>query len=365
MTYKLLTPGPLTTSVTVKAAMQEDHCTWDEGYKTITQWIRSQLLELAEVSAEEYTAVLMQGSGTFGVESVISSVLRPDETLLICVNGAYGQRLAQMAARHQIPTVVYEVREDQVFDSKVVEELLKKHPAIRALAVVHSETTSGILNPLTELSQICQAHQLTFIVDAMSSFGGIAIPVAQLGIHYLISSANKCIQGVPGFSFAICQKEHLEKTQGLARTLSLDLYDQYAVMEADGGKWRYTSPTHTVLAFAQALKELAAEGGIQARYTRYARNNQILRQKMQELGFETHVKTHQGPFITAFYYPTDHQFSFPSFYAYLKTAGYAIYPGKISDVNCFRVGNIGEIYEEDMLNLTQAIQQYLIRGINE
>ncbi|MHC5249544.1 2-aminoethylphosphonate--pyruvate transaminase [Enterococcus sp. LJL90] len=358
MNYKLLTPGPLTTTTTVKEAMMVDHCTWDEDYKMITQWVRRQLLDLAGVSAREYTTVLLQGSGSFGVEAVLSSVLKPTDKILVCVNGAYGQRMVQMVERYQIPHVVYQVSEAETFSREGFAEIFAAEPDISGIAVVHSETTSGILNDLAIASEFATENNLLLIVDAMSSFGGIPIDVSGLAIDFLVSSANKCIQGVPGFSFVICQKEALLASEGLARTVSLDLFDQYQGMK-DSGKWRFTSPTHTVLAFQQALLELAEEGGIPARYQRYAANNRLLIEKMREIGFQTYIDDHQGPFITSFLYPENPAFDFENFYQYLKAGGYAIYPGKISQTDCFRIGNIGEIYSEDILAVIELIKNFM------
>ncbi|MGM0239289.1 2-aminoethylphosphonate--pyruvate transaminase [Enterococcus sp. AZ103] len=356
MNYKLLTPGPLTTTDSVKQAMLVDHCTWDQKYKEITQTIRQELLQLAHVTSAEYTTVLMQGSGSFGVESVLSSVIAPTDIVLICVNGAYGHRMVQMAERHGLSYYVYEVNENEVPRANDIENILISYPEISALAIVHSETTSGILNPLTEISKVAKENNLLFIVDAMSSFGGIELDVAALKIDFLVSSSNKCIQGVPGFSFVIAKKIALEKRKNHARTLSLDLYDQYQVMEKDG-KWRFTSPTHTVLAFLEALKELRKEGGINQRHLRYLANNQLLRENMADLGYESYLSEHQGPFITSFMFPTKN-FSFTNFYQHLKDHGFVIYPGKISQIDCFRIGNIGEIYPTDIQKLTEVIATY-------
>lgn len=357
MNYKLLTPGPLTTSETVKAVMNVDHCTWDQEYKDITQEIRRELLALAEVSEKDYTSILMQGSGTFGVESMMSSMILPTDHILICANGAYGRRLKEMAEYSNVRYTLYEVAEDKIPDSKAVSAVIAAEPSITAIAMIHSETTSGILNDLEAIAKIAKEKNLLFIVDAMSSFGGIPLNVAELGIDFLVSSSNKCIQDVPGFSFVIARKKELEKRKGHAHSLSLDLYAQYEEMNHDG-KWRFTSPTHTVLAFQQAIKELKAEGGVAARYQRYASNNQLLRDEMAKLGYEVVIKEHQGPFITSFYYPKRGNFAFQPFYDYLKERGFVIYPGKISDLNCFRIGNIGEIYREDIEQLIDVIQAY-------
>ncbi|MDO5400768.1 MAG: 2-aminoethylphosphonate--pyruvate transaminase [Eubacteriales bacterium] len=357
--YKLLTPGPLTTTATVKQEMLVDRCTWDDDYKAVTLNIRKELLRLAHVTEPEYTAVLMQGSGTFGVESVLSSVVGDGDKVLICSNGAYGLRMTDICTHAAIPFVHYAVPYDCIPDAGRVAELLARDPAITHVAMVHSETTSGILNDIEAVGQAVKAAGRTFIVDAMSSFGGMDIPVADWGIDFLVSSANKCIQGVPGFSFIICRRDKLLASQGKARSLSLDLLEQWETMERDG-KWRFTSPTHVVLAFAKALEELAAEGGIRARHRRYEYNNRMLIEKMKGLGFNTYISgEHQGPIITTFLYPQGVSFRFADFYRYVKARGYAIYPGKLTELDTFRIGNIGEIYPEDIEAIVSIISDYL------
>lgn len=361
VTYKLLTPGPLTTTATVKQVMLEDHCTWDEDYKKITQKIRRELLELAMVSEEEYTAVLMQGSGTFGVESALTSAVGRSGKLLIVANGAYGERMEDIAKHAGLNYRILHVPYDRSPDPVAIGGLLASDPDITHVAMVHSETTTGILNDIAAVAGVVKAAGKTFLVDAMSSFGGVEIPVAQLGIDFLISSANKCIQGVPGFSFVICRREELQKCQGRAVSLSLDLYDQWKGMEKDG-KWRFTSPTHVVLAFAQALEELKAEGGIGARCRRYTRNNRMLIEKMEALGFRTYIpRALQGPFITTFFYPEQADFTFEEMYDYIKERGYAIYPGKLTEADTFRLGNIGEIYPEDVEKIAEIFREFINR----
>lgn len=361
VTYKLLTPGPLTTTQTVKQVMLEDHCTWDEDYKKITQKIRRELLDLAMVSEEEYTAVLMQGSGTFGVESALTSAVGPGGKLLIVANGAYGERMEDIAKHADLHYRILHVPYDRTPDPVLIGQILNSDPDITHVAMVHSETTTGILNDIASVARVVKAAGKTFLVDAMSSFGGVEIPVAELGIDFLISSANKCVQGVPGFSFVICRREELKKCQGRAVSLSLDLFDQWKGMEKDG-KWRFTSPTHVVLAFAQALEELKAEGGIRARCSRYTRNNRLLIEKLEGLGFRTYVpKNLQGPFITTFFYPENAQFTFEEMYTYIKDRGYAIYPGKLTDADTFRLGNIGEIYPEDVEKIGNIFRDFINR----
>lgn len=357
--YKLLTPGPLTTTDTVKQVMLFDHCTWDDDYKQITQSIRAQLLELAHVSVPDYTAVLMQGSGSFGVESVLTSVIGPDEKLLIAANGAYGLRMAEICRHAGIAFTLYEQDNDKRPDPAVVADHLAQDPAITHVSMVHGETTSGILNDVAAVGKVVKAAGKIFIVDAMSTFGGVDVPVADWGIDFLISSANKCIQGVPGFSFILAKRAELEDSQGKARSLALDLYDQWKTMEVDG-KWRFTSPTHVVLAFAQALKELKAEGGVPARYARYDENQRLLAENLSAMGFRPYLDSRvQGPIITTFHYPEGAKFTFRQMYDYIKERGYVLYPGKVMEAETFRVGNIGEIYPGDILKLSAILADFL------
>lgn len=357
--YKLLTPGPLTTTDTVKREMLFDHCTWDDDYKEITMRIRERLLELAHVEEPEYTVVLMQGSGTFGVESVLTSSVGREEKLLILANGAYGRRMADIARHAGLAYRLEETPYDAAPDAGQVRRILEAEPEITHVSMVHCETTSGILNDIASVARVVKEAGRTMAVDAMSSFGGVDIPVGELGIDFLVSSANKCIQGVPGFSFIICRREALNRCEGKARSLSLDLYDQWKTMSGDG-KWRFTSPTHVVLAFAKALEELAAEGGVEARNRRYRENNRLLLRSFRDMGFAPYVpEAYQSPIITTFFYPEDRSYSFEEMYHYIKERGYAIYPGKVTDADTFRIGNIGEIYSEDIERLSGIMREFL------
>ena len=271
MRYKLLTPGPLTTTDTVKREMMIDHCTWDDDYKSVTQKIRAGLLKLAHVSEEEYTSVLIQGSGTFGVEAAITTLVGEDDYLLILANGAYGERMADIAHHAGISYHMRSWAIDEQPDAQTVKMILQENKSITHVAMVHSETTSGILNDVQSIGRVVKEAGATFIVDAISSFAGVDIPVREWGIDCIISSANKCIQGVPGFAYVIVRKDLLAACEGNARSLALDLYDQWKTMNVDG-KWRFTSPTHVVLAFAKAMEELLNIFAIHIRITNRIRN---------------------------------------------------------------------------------------------
>ncbi|HJC93454.1 MAG TPA: 2-aminoethylphosphonate--pyruvate transaminase [Candidatus Phocaeicola excrementigallinarum] len=360
--YLLLTPGPLTTSETVKEVMMSDWCTWDEDYNVgIVEVIRKQLVELASSRPEEYTAVLMQGSGTFCVEATLGSVVRPEDHLLVAANGAYGKRMGVIAEYYRLNCHVMRFEETQAVDPKSIGEYLDGHPEVTHVSVVHCETTTGVLNPLEEIAEVVKAHGKVLIVDAMSSFGGVPVDMAALGIDFLISSANKCIQGVPGFGFVIARRSLLEQCKGVARSLSLDLYDQWDTMEKGHGKWRFTSPTHVVRAFMQALKELQTEGGVAARHARYCENHRVLVEGMRGIGFKTLLPDNeQSPVITSFYYPNA-GFDFKTFYYALKSKGFVIYPGKISQADTFRIGNIGDVFPTDFLRLIEEVKNLNIK----
>ncbi|MEZ6046347.1 MAG: 2-aminoethylphosphonate--pyruvate transaminase [Planctomycetaceae bacterium] len=366
--YLLLTPGPLSTTRTVREAMLKDYSTWDVDYNAQVNEIRQRLVRLATIDSgvketgdpDEYTAVLMQGSGTFSVEATIGSVIPPDGKLLVISNGAYGARIGQIATRLRIPLVEYTQPEISPPDLNELKQVLADHSDVTHVAMVHCETTTGMLNPVGEVGEIVKQAGKIYIVDAMSSFGGYPMSMDSIKADYLISSANKCIEGVPGFGFIIAKKSLLESTRGWARSLSFDLYDQWQEMEKGQGKWRYTSPTHVVLAFLQALKELMQEGGISARHKRYSENQKTLVEGLSKIGLEMLLaRDCQSVIITSVIYPAGGKFNFADFYNRMKSKRFVLYPGKISQADTFRVGNIGHVFPDDIRLLVKTIQQTL------
>jgi 2-aminoethylphosphonate-pyruvate transaminase len=359
----LFTPGPLTTSTTVKEAMLHDAGSRDRAFIETVREIRQRLLALggaaAPKSGGEYECVLMQGSGTFAIESVISSAIPRDGKLLVLVNGAYGRRIAQMARVHEIHTRTVEAPEDCKILPAAVEEALAAAPGITHVAVIHCETTTGIVNPIEAIGEVVERAGAVYIVDAMSSFGAIAVDLAAARIDFLISSANKCIEGVPGFGFVLARRSRLLEAKGHARTLSLDLHAQWAGLEADG-QFRFTPPTHALLAFHQALLELEDEGGVVGRAMRYSANHAALMCGAEQLGLKPYLAPHDlSPIITTFRYPENPCFSFLEFYERLSERGFAIYPGKLTAEPCFRIGTVGRLYPADMEALLAAMQSVL------
>ncbi|MGD8778472.1 MAG: 2-aminoethylphosphonate--pyruvate transaminase [Ignavibacteria bacterium] len=356
----LFTPGPLTTSSTVKQAMLRDLGSRDIEFIKVVKEIRNNLLEIAGVSNDAaYEAVIMQGSGTFGIESVITSSVPRNGKLLSIINGAYGRRITSIAEKAGIKNSFIEFEENEIPVLLTIKEVLENDGEITNVSIVHCETTTGIINPLEEIGKIVKDYNKIFIVDAMSSFGAMEIDLNGCNVDYLVSSSNKCIEGVPGFSFVIVKKEELIKSENNARSLSLDLFEQWKGLEKNG-QFRFTPPTHSILAFRRALKELQEEGGIKARAERYKKNNEILLKGMSELGFKTYLsEQNMGYIITSFLYPEDKNFSFEKFYELLNDKGQVIYPGKLSKVDCFRIGNIGRIFENDIYHLIDAVRKTL------
>jgi 2-aminoethylphosphonate-pyruvate transaminase len=356
---RLFTPGPLTTSLSVKRAMLRDLGSRDDEFIQMVARIRDALLELGGVSRETgYECVLMQGSGTFGLEALVSSALPENARFLVLVNGAYGERIAEMAALHGVDTEVLRTPENTPPAPAQVAEAITRIRATH-LMMVHCETTTGILNPVQEVGRVTTEHGVSYFVDSMSALGALPVDLAAWGIDYLVSSSNKCIEGVPGFSFVLCRRDALLGTQGLARTMSLDLHAQWQGLEANG-QFRFTPPTHVLLAFHQALQELQEEGGPAGRCARYRSNQRLLVDGMRGLGFTTYLAPEvQGPIITTFHEPADDAFDFELFARRLSDRDCVIYPGKLSQAACFRVGTVGRLQAEDIAALLAAIPPVL------
>ena len=355
----LFTPGPLTTSATVKQAMLRDLGSRDFAFIGVIRSVRDKLLALAGVASPEYEAVLMQGSGTFSIEAVIASFTPPDGKWLVAINGAYGKRFSAIAKTLKIDVVELEFPEHTTPNLAAIENALKSDAAITGVSMVHCETTSGIINPVKEVGALAKKYCKRYFVDAMSSFGAVPLNVADCHIDFMVSSANKCIEGVPGFGFIVARREAMLASEGWARSVVLDILAQWKGLDANG-QFRFTPPTHAIIAFSRALEELEIEGGVAGRAARYRENYDTLVSGMRALGFHEFLKPEaQGYIITSFYYPEHPNFKFEEFYERLNNDGYVIYPGKVGAADCFRIGSIGRIFPGDMRALLAAIRRYL------
>ncbi|NUQ76752.1 MAG: 2-aminoethylphosphonate--pyruvate transaminase [Polyangiaceae bacterium] len=355
----LFTPGPLTTSRSVKEAMLLDLGSRDRRFIDVVRGIRGRLLALGGAAEPEYTAVLMQGSGTFGIESVLGSAVPRAGKVLVLSNGAYGERIAEIARVLQIDVEVIATDERRPVDPAAAALALARDTKISHVAAVHCETSTGLRNPVEALGRTVREAGRSLVIDAMSSFGAVPLSLPEIGIDYLISSANKCIEGVPGFSFVLARRAALEGASGNARSLSLDLAAQARGLDGNG-QFRFTPPTHAILAFNQALDELDGEGGVAGRAARYGKNCDVLTRAMKAMGFRLYLdEAFRSHIITSFYCPDHPRFSFDDFYSRLAARGFVIYPGKVSRADCFRIGTIGRIYPADVEALTAAIAEVL------
>ncbi len=355
----LLTPGPLTTAYAVKAAMLKDWGSWDSDFRAMTADMRRRLLAMAGDSEGAFDCVPMQGSGTFAVEAMLGSFLPKYSKTLVLMNGAYGQRIAQ--------TLDYLGRAYTAIDKgdympprgPEVAAAIKADPAITHVVVVHCETSSGILNPIEEIAEIVAANGRKLLIDSMSAFGALPLDVRDIRYEAMVSSANKCIEGVPGFGFVIARKSALAATKGRSHSLSLDVHAQWDYLEKTG-QWRFTPPTHVVAAFLEALRIHQAEGGVSGRGERYAGNRDALVSGMREFGFETLLKDRWlSPIIVTFFNPAHTDFDFTRFYELMKVKGFIIYPGKLTMVDSFRIGCIGRMDAAVMRQVVKAAGESL------
>jgi 2-aminoethylphosphonate-pyruvate transaminase len=354
----LLTPGPLTTSKTVKQAMVHDWGSRDATFIKINKSVLTRLPAIVN-GTEDFVTVPMQGSGTFAVEAMLTTFVPRDGKVLLLINGAYGQRAKRICDIAGRAVAVHETPEDTPPDLAAVEALLKGDKAITHVFAVQCETTSGILNPIEKIAALAARHGKRLLVDAMSAFGALPLDAKAITFDAVAASSNKCIEGVPGLGFVIARTTALEKTKGNATTLVLDLHDQWANF-VKTGQYRFTPPIHVIVAFHQALDEFDAEGGVAGRGGRYAENCRILIDGMRALGFEPLLPDHlQAPIIVTFRMPADKNFVFQTFYDRLKDRGYVIYPGKLTVADSFRIGCIGRLYPEHMRGALATIRDIL------
>lgn len=356
--HKLLTPGPLTTRNSVKNALHADHCTWDDEYKQITAGVLRDITAIA--ANDDYATVLLPGSGSYAVEAMINCLTGPGEKILFLVNGEYGGRMLKIATNSGKIFTSLRFDETRPVNPVALEKQLRADGSISTVIAVHCETTTGVLNPLPEIVHTAKKYGKKMFVDAMSSFGAYEIDMPGLDIDALASSANKCLEGLPGLAFVITKKGLLEQSHGNSASHSLDLYDQYQGLYQNGGKFRFTSPTNILLALRQALNEYQKEGGLTARRARYRQNHAVLMEGLTKLGLKSVVAPeHQSYIISTFALGG---IDFTHLYQTLKSAGFIIYPGKLTDMPTFRLGNIGDLYPPDMEALVQVIGDYLDNG---
>ncbi|WP_281855919.1 2-aminoethylphosphonate--pyruvate transaminase [Litoreibacter halocynthiae] len=362
----LLTPGPLTTSYAVKEAMLRDWGSWDDEFRAMTRKMRTQLLALLGSGKSEYDCVPIQGSGSYCVEAMLGSFVPKDGKVLVLANGAYGLRAAQTMECLGRAFKLLDKGDYLPPRGDEVAAILAEDPAITHVLIIHCETSSGILNPVEEIADVAHAAGRKVLIDSMSAFGAVPLDVERTKYAAMVSSANKCIEGVPGFGFVIARTDELEAAKGNSHSLSLDVHAQWAAMEKTG-QWRFTPPTHVVAAFLAALDAHEKEGSVKGRGARYTRNRDVMVEGMRELGFETLLADRWlSPIIVTFFCPASPAFEFQKFYELMKERGFIIYPGKLTVVDSFRIGCIGQMDEHVMRKVIEAAAQALAEmGVND
>ena len=354
----LLTPGPLTTSPTVKQAMQHDYGSRDQTFIDTNARMLERLVSIVNGEGT-HVSVPLQGSGTFSVEAMIGNFVPADGKLLILINGAYGHRIAKICDYYKRGYQVQECAEDVPVDVDKLDATLDGDSTFSHVVVVHCETTSGILNPIHAVSEIVARHGRSLLIDAMSAFGAMPLDARLTTFDAVVASSNKCLEGAPGMGFCIARESAIEKTKGNSPSLSLDLYDQWQAMNKNK-QWRFTPPTHVLLAFDQALNEFDEEGGVAGRGGRYRENCDLLVAGMREMGFKTLLPDDlQAPIIITFHMPKNPEFDFNAFYDGLKDQGYVIYPGKLTVADSFRMGCIGRLDRTHMQGALDAVKNIL------
>ena len=355
MDKKLLTPGPLTTSMSTKEAMLHDWGSRDTKFIDLNASIRDSLVRLID-GENKYQCVPMQGSGTFAVESMVSSLTQKDSKILILINGAYGQRMKKMCTYLGRDFIEYEVAEHEVHDINKIEELIDSNDLTHVFTV-YCETTSGILNPIEDIAKLVERKKLSLFIDAMSAFGALPLSSKTIAFDAVAASSNKCLEGVPGVGFILVKNEVIENAKGNSHSLSLDLYDQWQAMEKNK-QWRFTPTTHVLAAFNQAIEEHKEQGGVEGRGKKYKKNCEIICNGMKDLGFEQLLPENlQAPIIITFKQPNDPKFNFEKFYNALSEKNFLIYPGKLTVAETFRIGCIGNLDEQDMRDTIKAVKE--------
>lgn len=354
----LLTPGPLTTTLRTKLAMLRDWGSWDAEFNAVTAKLRRSLLQIVH-GADSHVVVPLQGSGTFSVEAAVATVVPRDGHVLVLDNGAYCKRAARLSSMMGRRCTVVGFDEAQPVSAAALEESLQADNSITHVILIHCETGAGVLNPLQAVADVCERHGKGLIVDAMSSFGALEIDARKTRFDALIAASGKCLEGVPGIGFVFIRKSILDGCAGNCQSLAMDLHDQYVYMEKTT-QWRFTPPTHVVVALAEAVKQFEEEGGQKARLARYTANYETLVHGMAALGFKPFLDPSvQAPIIVTFLAPAHPNYQFKAFYEAAKSHGFILYPGKLTQIETFRVGCIGAIGPNEMRQAVQAVAQVM------
>ena len=350
----LLTPGPLTTSLRTKLAMLRDWGSWDADFIAMTASVRKSLLDIVH-GQDSHVVVPLQGSGTFSVEAAVATVVPRAGHVLVLDNGAYCKRAAKLSGLMGRRTTVLPFDDAQAVSPQALDAALQADVSISHVLMIHCETGAGVLNPLQAVADVCVRHGKGLIVDAMSSFGALPIDARSTCFDALIAASGKCLEGVPGMGFVFVRKSIMASCEGNSQSLAMDLFDQHAYLEKTG-QWRFTPPTHVLVALHEAIAQFVEEGGQSARLMRYQANCDALLRGMGALGFVPFLPADiQAPIIVTFHAPADPAYEFKKFYDAAKRHGFILYPGKLTQLETFRVGCIGAIGTVEIEQAVHAV----------
>lgn len=354
----LLNPGPATTTDSVKSALYvEDICPREAEFCQVLAGIQSDLVRIVH-GEDQYLCALFAASGTGGLEAAITSAVPEGKSLLVVENGAYGKRMTDIAERFGIPVERYSIEFGDYPDLDQIEAMLRSSDRVSHLAIVHHETTTGMLNPVKEVCQLAQRYGVEVMVDCMSSYAGIPIDLNEWKADYLISSSNKCIQGMPGLVFVIFRKDHLDKLKETRRSFYFNIYEQYVGFEASG-QMQFTPPVQVAYALRQAIDEYFEETEL-GRWTRYQGNFDLLWNGLSELGFEFLLPYElQSKILLAIKEPKHTSYRFDEMHDYLCERGFTIYPGKGAKEATFRLSILGDLHAGDIRDFLACMNEYL------
>jgi 2-aminoethylphosphonate-pyruvate transaminase len=354
----MLTPGPATLSMRVKRAMLHDYASGEQKMLDAIAFSRRYILDLCN-GAGTHGAVPIVGSGTSGNEAAIGTLVPENGKLLIHTNGVYGDRLVEIARKIRVPYASFRTAPFTPPTPKQFEAMLDADPAITHVMIVHCETSTGILNPVEEVAALCRKRGVALLIDAVASFGAFALDAKKLGYDAVVCSANKGLQAPPGLAWVVAKKTALEAAKGNAPSLTLDLWDQDQHLERTG-MFRFTPATHLLLGMAEALREHAEEGGIEARQARFRASWRRLVDGMRQMGFRTLLEDEvASPIVATFHDPPDPNYSFKRLYDGMKARGFIIFPGRLAAANTFRLACIGIVTERDIGRALDAMAETL------
>jgi 2-aminoethylphosphonate aminotransferase len=355
----LLNPGPATTTDSVKyAQVVPDICPRETEFADLMEYVSTELTRLV-ADTQHYTTILFGGSGTAAVESIISSVV-DDDVVVIINNGVYGKRMCEIAEAYGLNFLEFNSPADDGIDLIALEKRIQNFPRkISHLAVVHHETTTGLLNDIESIGAICKKYQIDMIVDTMSSFAAIPIEMNKMNISFMAASSNKNLQGMAGVAFVIAHKSKLECMRDkIPRNYYLNLNAQYKFF-SETRQMRFTPPVQTLYALKRAIDELKQEG-VKERYERYSKSWETLIKGITRLGLKHIVsEKHHSKILTSILEPDCNGFDFYAMHDYFYSRGFTIYPGKLEVFKTFRIANIGDITYKDIEAFLEFLESYI------